>query len=173
MKTWLALILAFSVSTAFAISEEDQFILETQEELNLPESAVPHMQAELAQAADPYLKSRTLFCTGSGIAAVIDGAGFRCRNFKGEKIDLSLIGLGASLSGYGGVAILHAKKKSRNFKEGTYTANVGALHIGLGIMGISIKNANESIDWRLRGVTLGFGFNTAVSVVTVKKVPKN
>jgi hypothetical protein len=173
MKTWLALILTFSMTSAFAISEEDQFILDTQEELNLPESAIPHMQAEFAVSPDPYLKSRTLFCTGSGAAAFVDGAGFRCRNFKGEKIDLSLIGLGASLSGYGGVAILHAKKKSRNFKEGTYTANVGALHIGLGIMGISIKNENESINWRLRGVTLGFGLNAAISVVTVKKVPKN
>jgi hypothetical protein len=170
MKTWLALILAFSLSNAFAISEEDQFILEAQEELKLPESAIPQMQAELLQNIDPYIKSRTLFCTGAGVAAILDASTFRCRNFRGEKIDITLLGLGVSVSAYAGVSILHAKKKSRNIKEGTYSASIGGVNFGLGIMGISIQNQNESIDWRLKGLNVGFGFNAAVAVVNITKV---
>ena len=69
MKALLALLMLVSVASSFAMSEEDQFILETQEELNLPEEAIPEMQAALAQNSDPYIKSRTLFCTGAGFGA--------------------------------------------------------------------------------------------------------
>ena len=45
-----------------------------------------------------------------------------------------------------------------------------AVHFGLGIMGISIKNSNESINWRLKGLTIGLGLNVASSVLTVSKI---
>jgi len=115
MKYLLALLLM--TTSAFAITPEDEFILDTQIEFNLPEEAIPLMQAEL-QGKDHYTKARTLFCVETGGAAVVDFAGFICKSFKGDKISMSLMGIGGSLSLHAGIGILHAKRGSRNFKEG-------------------------------------------------------
>lgn len=167
MKYLLALLLI--TSSAFAITPEDEFILETQEELNLPEEAIPFMQAEL-QAKDSYTKARTLFCAEIGGATVLDYAGFTCKSFKGDKISMGLIGIGGSISLHAGVGILHAKKGSRNFKEGTYDVSMGAIHFGLGLMGLSIKNENESINYRFKGITIGAGFNASVGRLVMEKM---
>lgn len=171
MKYLLAALLLVS-SSAFALTPEDEFILDTQEELNLPDEAIPVMQAELQelQAGDPYLKGRTLFCAEAGAAAVIDVAGFTCRSFKGDKISMSLIGIGASASLHAGVGILHAKRGSRNFKEGTYDVTLVAGHFGLGLMGLAITNENMSINYRFKGITIGGGINVSVGKLVMEKI---
>lgn len=167
MKYLLALLLM--TTSAFAITPEDEFILETQEELNLPEEAIPLMQAEL-QTQDPYSKARTLFCAEAGGAAVVDAAVFTCKSFKGDKIGMSLIGIGGSIALHAGVGILHAKRGSRNFKEGTYDVSMGAIHFGLGLIGLSITNENKSINYRFKGITVGAGFNASFGRLVMEKL---
>lgn len=167
MKYLLALLLISS--SAFAMTPEDEFILETQEELNLPEEAIPMMQAEL-QAQDPYSRARTLFCAEAGGAAVMDFASFTCKSFKGDKIGMALIGIGGSIALHAGVGILHAKRGSRNFKEGTYDVSMGAVHFGLGLIGLAITNENKSINYRFKGITVGAGFNATFGRLVMEKI---
>lgn len=167
MKYLLALLLISS--SAFALTPEDEFILDTQEELNLPEEAIPLMQAEL-QAKDPYSKARTLFCAEAGGAAVLDAVGFTCKSFKGDKISMSLLGIGGSIGLHAGVGILHAKRGSRNFKEGTYDVSMGAIHLGLGLISLAITNENKSINYRFKGITIGAGFNASFGKLVMEKM---
>lgn len=159
------------------ITEQEQFVQEIQEEYDLSESSVELVKEELQndveeEKKDPYTKSRKMFCVSVGAASIIDMAQFSCRSFKGDRIDLSFIGLGYSFGVHSGVSILYAKKGSRHLKEGTYNVGLSALHFGLGLMGLKISNDNGSINWRMKGVTLGLGVNMSMARMTIRKVPK-
>ena len=169
MKKFLLLALLIS-NSLFAMTNEDQFILETQEELRLAPDAIDVMQAEMNKHGDEYLKGRRLFCAESGVGAVVDFAVFNCRNFKGEKIEMAIVGIGASVGLHAGVGILYAKKNSRPFREGTYNVSMAGIHTLLGIMSVAITNDNESINWRFKGLTVGAGINLSGGRLTMTKI---
>ncbi len=108
--------------------EEEKFVADAQEELDLSGESVEVLKEELQKKVDPYTKARTMFCSEAGVAAFFDLISFRCHSFKGDRISMRLKGLGASLAMHTGVTILYSKKGSRDFKEGTYNVNLGAVH---------------------------------------------
>jgi hypothetical protein len=150
--------------------KEEEFVKEVQTEYKLPEASVETIKTELEKEADPYTKSNIMFCVGVGRAAVIELAGFSCRSFRGDKIEMTLMGAGISFSAHADVLVLYAKKGSRHLKEGTYTVGLSALHLGFGLMGLKITNDNMSINWRMKGLTLGLGMDNALARMTVKKI---
>jgi hypothetical protein len=65
---------------------------------------------------------------------------------------------------------IHDKRGSRNFKEGTYDVTMGAVHLGLGLMGLAITNENKSINYRFKGITVGAGFNATIGRLVMEKL---
>lgn len=118
--------------------------------------------------AEKIQRKRIMFCSEVGASAIADIMILSCTNFKGQKLKVSFLGYGASLSLHAGLAILYPKKGSRMIKEGTYRHSVvTGLHLGVGGLGINIHNDNESIRYRVRGLTVGAGFNSAGGLILV------
>lgn len=149
--------------------KEEEFIKDVQVEFKLPEASVEEIKVEFEKTEDPYTKSNIMFCAGAGAATVIEMASFTCRSFKGDRITMELYGAGISFSVHADLMVLYAKKGSRHLKEGTYTVGLSALHLGLGLMGLRIMNDNSSINWRMRGITLGLGLDNSIGRMVVKK----
>jgi hypothetical protein len=131
----------------------------------------PEEQSEVLNALDnaaPKQKGRLMFCSEIGASAIVDALLLKCSNFRGQKLSVSFIGYGPSLSLHGGLAILYPKKGSRKIKEGTYRhSSLKAVHVGVGFMGINIHNDNESIRYRVKGITIGSGFNFSEGLILV------
>ena len=118
--------------------------------------------------ADKRVKGRLMFCSEIGASAIADALLLGCSNFRGQKLRVSFLGYGSSLSLHGGLAILYPKKGSRLIKEGTYRHSaLKAVHIGVGFMGVNIHNDNESIRYRVKGLTIGTGFNFSEGLILV------
>lgn len=160
---------SFLIGSAFANSLEQKASLEIQEELNLSETERLEIESTLKDEPNPYAKGRVFFCSQAGISALLDALVLNCRNFKGETHRVSFIGLGASIGLHGGLAIMYPKRKSRNFRTGTYSGEFRAIHLGLGIIGLKFTNENKSINFRVRGLSLGIGFNAANGILTINK----
>jgi hypothetical protein len=150
--------------------KEEGFVEEVKDEFKLPEASVETIKTELEQIPDAYTKSNIMFCAGAGGAAVIDIANFVCRSLKGDKISMSLMGMGFSFAVHTDVLVLYAKKGSRHLKEGTYTVTLGGIHLGFGVMGLKIFNENKSIDWRMKGLSLGLGLDYTLGKIVINKI---
>jgi hypothetical protein len=157
------------VGSAFANSIEQKASLKIQEELNLSEVERLEIESTLKDEPNPYAKGRVFFCAQSGISAIIDALVLNCRNVKGERHRVSFIGIGASIGMHGGLAVMYPKRKSRNFRTGTYNGEFRAVHLGLGMIGLKFTNENKSINFRVRGLSLGIGFNAANGILTIDK----
>lgn len=159
----LTAFLSFILIEANAATPDDQFIAE----LNLSQEAQVEARAAL-DVAGKTQKKRMMFCTEVGGAAVIDALLLSCSNFKGQKLQVTFLGFGASLGVHAGLAILYPKKGSRLIKEGTYRNNVlVGLHLGVGLLAINLHNDNSSINYRVRGLSVGAGFNAANGLILV------
>ncbi|MBA2404174.1 MAG: hypothetical protein H0V66_05335 [Bdellovibrionales bacterium] len=159
----LTAFLSFILVSANAATPEENFAAD----LNISIEAQQEVVKTLDEA-NKTQKKRIMFCSEIGAAAFFEIMAMSCTNFKGQKLELSFVGFGASLSLHTGVAILYPKKGSRLIKEGTYRHSVlTGLHLGLGIMGINIHNDNESIRYRVKGVTVGAGFDVAEGLILV------
>jgi hypothetical protein len=160
---------SFLIGSAFANSLEQKASLEIQEELNLSETERLEVESTLNDEPNPYAKGRVFFCAQSGVSAIFDALVLNCRNFKGETHRVSFIGIGASIGMHGGLAVMYPKRKSRNFRKGTYNGEFRAVHLGLGMIGLKFTNENKSINFRVRGLSLGIGFNAANGILTIDK----
>jgi hypothetical protein len=149
--------------------KEEKFVEKTKEDLKLSETATEDLKDVLQKTEDPYTKANIMFCAGGGYATMLEFAIFSCRSFKGDRIELKLWGFGVSYAIHSDLLVLYAKKDSRHLKEGTYNVSLSAVHLALGVMGLDIHNDNMSIHWRMKGVTLGLGFNAGVGRMNIAK----
>ena len=114
-------------------------------------------------------QSRKMICTEVGFAAAVDLFSMTCKN-KHRKLNITFAGVGG-LSLHSGVGILYPKKGSRLLKPGTYrNSTFGAVHLGMGVMALKFQNDNESIDYRVKGLTLGLGVNGSAGIIMVEEV---
>lgn len=124
-----------------------------------------------AQVVEPPAKkqSRKMICTEGGFAAAVDLFTMTCKN-KHRRLNITFAGIGG-LSLHTGVAVLYPKKGSRLLKPGTYrNSTFKAVHFGMGVMGLKVQNENESIDYRVKGLTLGLGVNGSAGIILVDEV---
>jgi hypothetical protein len=170
MKTSIFFLLILLLNSALAMTADQEATIEIQRELDLSDSDAALVEEILKEEKDVYAKGRIFFCAEAGVAAILDVLTLTCRTFKKERFDITMGGLGASISGHAGLAIMYPKKKSRNLKEGTYDGVFSAVHLGLGIVGLNFNNKNETINYRIRGLSVGIGFNAALGWVFVDKL---
>lgn len=139
------------------------------QELNLSPAAAVEVEAAVASIPIPAEKGKVLFCVEIGGSAFFDAFVMSCKNLRGRRYNITFLGLGPSLSLHSGVAILYPKKGSRLLKDGTYRNNdFRAIHLGLGILGVNFSNDNASINYRIRGLSIGAGMNVAGGLVLVE-----
>ena len=159
----LTAFLSFILIEANAATPEQDFAAG----LNLSPEASQEVINTLDDASK-LQRQRIMFCFEVGGAAIADVLLLSCTNFKGKKLSVSFLGYGGSLSLHAGLAILYPKKGSRLINEGTYRHSVvTGLHVGMGFLAINIHNDNESIRYRVKGLTIGAGINASSGLILV------
>ncbi len=173
LQVILTLFFGFFVQKTLAATVDEQEFAELSTQLNLgPQTADEVLK--VLEKAPKKSKGRVFFCVNVGASVVIDHLVLGCRNLRGDTVDVSFIGLGLSLSAHAGVAVLYPKKGSRMLNEGTYrNSDYAAIHAGIGLNGMNFQNDNQSIDYRIRGITVGAGINRSFGLILVRNFVKN
>ncbi len=143
-----------------------------EEDVLMQEMLLEDAQLVLENESSYIKKSKLMVCRQIGFGGILDFLSLACTNFKKERFRISLIGLGASLGVQGGFAFIHPKKGTRPLKEGTYrNVSFSGLTLGIGYTKLHLKNDNESINYRIHGLTIGAAINVTNGIVTIRKLP--